>query len=85
MSTTTIEPTTVLCTRCAGSGTILLTGVYAETLDLLRHQPVPLSGADLGRLADCSGPAMVNRLAVLERLGLARGERCGRKRMWTAV
>lgn len=72
------------CPHCDGSGRKILTGVYLETLSLLRRQTRPISGADLARLAGCRGEAMCNRLIRLEGLGLAESTEYGRKRLWRA-
>lgn len=75
-------PTHLRCPHCAGKGTIELTGIYAETLTLLRQQRREVSGADLARVAGCKATAMCNRLAALERHGLAVSRRYGRKRLF---
>lgn len=72
------------CPTCGGRGKVGVTGVYAETLDILRRHP-RLNAAQLARLTACSGQAMANRLVALERMGLTRGRRCGRQRIWEAV
>ena len=72
----------VLCRRCAGEGRIPLTGVYADTLSLLRKQKKELSGAALARLVSINGTAMNNRLTWLERHGLAVGRWNGHERLW---
>jgi hypothetical protein len=69
------------CTHCQGTGTIELTGVYAETLTLIIRRP-GLNGAELAKLAGCNGTAMNNRLKALERHGLATGTRFGRQITW---
>lgn len=78
-------PVTIRCAHCKGTGRIPLTGVYADTLALLRQQVYPVTGAELAQIAHCTGPAMNNRLAALERLGLCTSERCGVKRLYVAV
>ena len=70
------------CSCCNGTGRVLLTGVYAETLALLRHQDGEVTGADLARLIGCKKTAMNNRLAALEKHGLATSRRWGRKRLY---
>lgn len=72
------------CPTCRGTGHIEITGVYAETLALLRRHP-GLNAAQLARMAPCKGTAMANRLAALEAFGLARGVPYGRQRLWEAV
>jgi hypothetical protein len=79
------EMATVECGYCGGSGRRSLTGALVETLTLLHRQQHEISGANLARLADCSGEAMANRLVVLERYGLAKGRRNGRERLWKAT
>jgi len=74
----------VSCWHCRGSGRVELTGVYADTLALLRRQREPLNGAALARLAGCSNEAMCNRLRAIERHGLAKSRRHGREAIWTA-
>lgn len=63
----------------------MVTGIYAETLDHLRCIDDEVSGAELGRLMDCEPTAMNNRLAALERMGLATSRRFGRKRLFAAI
>jgi hypothetical protein len=76
---------TVPCGHCKGTGTIQLTGVYAETLEILKQQkPFALNGADLAKLAGCSGMSMCNRLIALERFGLAASSKYGVSRLWAA-
>lgn len=70
--------------HCDGSGCVLITGVYADTLVLLRRHP-GLNAAALAREAGCTGTAMANRLVFLARFGLARGRKHGRERIWEAV
>jgi uncharacterized membrane protein len=72
----------VRCPHCRGSGQVPLTGVHAETLALLNRQRREASGADLARKGGCSGPAMCNRLAALERLGLVVSRRYGHLRLY---
>lgn len=78
----TISQAYVQCTHCQGTGTIQLTGVYAETLTLLISHP-GLNGAALAKLAKCKATAMNNRLKALERHGVATGKRFGREIVWT--
>jgi hypothetical protein len=72
------------CPTCGGSGEVEVTGIYADTLLLLRRQKGEVSGADLARLDGCNATAMNNRLAALERLGLATSRRYGRQRLFRA-
>lgn len=74
--------TRVRCPHCRGAGEVELTGVYAETLALLRRHGKEASGAALARLDGCKATAMNNRLAALERLGLASSRRYGRERLF---
>ena len=73
------------CPYCRGAGTIEVTGIYRETLDLLAARPGEVCGADLARLAGCSATAMNNRLAALESFGLAASRRWGRKVLYRAA
>lgn len=73
----------VRCGHCGGTGLLPLTGVCADTLTLLRAAG-EATGADLARLDGCKATAMNNRLAVLERHGLATSRRYGRKRLYRA-
>lgn len=74
-----------LCPWCHGTGQCPLTGVYADTLALLRKQKSEITGADLGRLDGCKATAANNRLARLEELGLVMSRRYGRKRLYRAT
>lgn len=74
----------VICSTCQGAGKVDLNGVYADTLKLLRKCG-EATGAELARIDGCAATAMNNRLAALERHGLARSRRYGRKRLYTAV
>lgn len=73
----------LVCTHCCGTGTIELTGVYAETFNLLIRFP-GLNGASLAKKAGCKATAMNNRLTELKNHGLARGRRHGREVIWIA-
>lgn len=73
------------CPHCKGKGVVELTGVYAETLAMLRSTSGPITGASLARESGCKATAMNNRLAVLERLGYASSERHGRERRFRAI
>lgn len=75
----------IQCSHCAGEGYIELTGVFAETLELLRKQPTALNGVELAELAGCNPTAMNNRLVWLEGHGLAERKRYGRSSLWTAA
>jgi hypothetical protein len=72
----------VRCQRCHGTGSIELTGIYRDTLELLRSQKGECTGAQLARISGCKGTAMNNRLAALERHGLAVSRRYGREKLF---
>lgn len=76
--------TKVKCKCCAGTGSIELTGVYADTLALLRKAG-ETSGASLAKVAGCKSTAMNNRLAALEGHGLATSRPYGRLRLFRAT
>lgn len=76
---------TVPCTHCGGTGRIELTGVFADTLDLLRRQKVEVTAADLSRLDGCAATAMSMRLGRLEGLGLVTSRRYGRLRLYRVI
>ena len=73
------------CSHCDGEGFVELTGIYAETLSLLRGVPANLNGAELAKLANCKPTAMNNRLAWLEGQGLAERTRHGKESLWKAT
>jgi len=73
-----------VCPTCSGSGRIELTGCYADTLRLLRLQRKEIHGAALAKLGGCKPTAMNNRLACLEKFGLAESRRYGRERLYKA-
>ncbi len=73
------------CGHCGGEGWVALTGVYADTLVLIREQKEALNGAELARLAGVKETAMNNRLVALEGFGLIEAERYGRERRWYAI
>lgn len=75
----------VPCSHCAGEGWVVLTGVYADTLTLLKKQRKEVSGAELARIAKVNSTAMNNRLCALEGYGFASGRRYGAVRMWKAT
>ena len=75
----------VRCNYCDGTGVVKLTGVWADTLALLRQHGREVAGADLARVAKCQATAMCNRLVALERLGLATSRRYGRKRLFRPI
>lgn len=73
------------CSHCDGEGYIELTGIHADTLRLLREQSAQLNGVELAKLAKCNPTAMNNRLAYLERNGLAERTRYGSQSLWRAT
>lgn len=75
----------VKCHACHGLGQLKLNGKYADTLRLLVKHP-GITGADLARIEaeGCKATAMNNRLAYLERQGLATSTRYGKLRLFTA-
>lgn len=79
------ETVYITCSHCGGEGQIELTGIHADTFTLLRNQPASLNGVDLAKLAKCNPTAMNNRLAYLERQGLAERKRYGRESTWKAT
>jgi DNA-binding MarR family transcriptional regulator len=78
-----VKPVTVRCPHCRGSGRVALTGEYLTTF--LRLVKVgETTGAELGPLMGIKPTAMNNRLARLEKHGLATSRRWGRKRLFRA-
>lgn len=71
------------CTCCNGSGKTLVTGKYRFTLSLLRKHP-DSTGAELAEIDGCYATAMNNRLAWLERNGLAIGTKDGTRKYYRA-
>lgn len=84
MKVKSTQPDYVTCTRCNGDGAIELTGVFAETLVLLRKQKKEVGTTVLADAAKVKIPAMNNRLAWLESHGLATSRKFGQQRLWTA-
>jgi hypothetical protein len=74
----------IKCRHCGGRGEIALTGVYAETLQLVKKNP-RLNGAQLAAIAGCKPTAMNNRLARLQLYGMLDSQLYGRSILWTAV
>jgi hypothetical protein len=74
----------VQCWKCGGTGRLEFTGIWAETLQLVIDND-GANGAELGRLAGCSGSAMCHRLAALQELGLVEGVQHGRQWKWYAA
>lgn len=75
----------VPCPWCRGTGKFAVTGVYADTLALLRKQSCEVTGAVLAYAAGCKATTMNNRLSALERHGLATSRRYGVKRLYKAT
>ncbi len=75
----------IRCHLCHGSGKVVLTGEYLSTFLALAQQKTEVTGAALARTLSVRPTAMNNRLAVLERHGLATSRRCGRKRLYRAA
>lgn len=75
----------IACPYCESKGEIELTGVYAETLRLLRQRRSPVVANRDADLFECKPTALNNRLAWLESHGLARSERHGRERRFWAT
>lgn len=82
-----MKETRVKCHTCKGSGLVVVTGVYAETLAGLRRlakSGYVVAGRDAAWFG-CKATALNNRLAWLETHGLARSEKYGRERRFFAV
>lgn len=75
----------VSCSQCDGEGLIALTGIFAETVTLLRQEQTAINGADLARKHGVNPTAMNNRLVWLEARGLAQRQRYGRESRWLAI
>lgn len=76
---------TVPCACCNGSGRIEISGIYADTLRLLRSVGGEIHGAELARRDGCKATAMNNRLAYLVRHGFAVERPYGRKKLYRSV
>lgn len=74
----------VPCSCCRGTGCVELTGEYLVTYRKLLEVGEQ-TGAALAAMLGTKPTAMNNRLAALERLGLATSRRWGRKRLFTAL
>ena len=74
------------CPYCRGSGVVPIGDEYFATYIALTAAG-EIHAAELAkRMSEpCSNEAMCNRLAQLEKKGLATSRRVGRKRMYTAV
>lgn len=77
------------CPHCNGKGHTLLSGVYAETLRILRQRTkrgrYVVANRDAGEWFDCKPTALNNRLKRLEDLGFAKSEFCGLQRRFVAT
>ena len=73
----------IQCGYCKGSGVRPVGKEYASTLQQLKRHP-GVNGSELAVWLGCTPEAAANRLAYLERLGLATGERRGREIIWKA-
>ena len=78
----------IRCSCCRGTGKVPVTGVYAETLHGLRRMTrargYVVANRDAGWFL-CEPTALNNRLAWLEKNGLAKSEKFGRQRRFVAV
>lgn len=72
------------CPYCRGEGIVVLTGEYWKTYHALIAAGETW-GASLARTLGCAPTAANNRLAALERKGLATSRRWGRRRLYRAV
>lgn len=79
------EEDVIPCSRCGGKGWIEVTGVYADTLALLRLQEEEVTAPQLAAKDGCNATAMNNRLTALEGYGLAISRRYGRARLFKAA
>lgn len=77
-----LNEATVECGHCKGTGRMELTGEYLTTFIELAKLGGEATGAELGRTMGVKGPAMNNRLAILEKHGLLQSRRWGRKRLY---
>lgn len=73
------------CSHCAGEGEITLTGIYADTLAMLRLQEEEVTAVQLAALDGRNPTAMNNRLTALEGFGFATSRRYGRSRLYKAT
>lgn len=76
------------CRTCNGTGKVELSGKYAETYHLLKMitSKAGITSTELAsRVSGCTAVAMCNRLDALEKLGLAKSERFGKKRLFKAI
>lgn len=79
----------ICCSACSGIGKVMVTGVYLDTLKTLRHRGVNggyvIAHRDAGNYFDCAPTALNNRLAWLEKHGLARSVKYGKQRRFFPV
>jgi DNA-binding IclR family transcriptional regulator len=71
------------CSHC-GNGRIELTGILADTLELLRRQREEVSAVHLANMDGCRAATMNNRLTTLEGFGFVVSRRYGRFRLFMA-
>lgn len=74
------------CSCCKGSGRIPLTGIYADTLKIIRRRWVAgyyiVARRDADNWFQCNPTALSNRLKWLERNGLLVSETYGREKRY---
>lgn len=75
----------IRCHLCNGTGRLILTGEYLTTFIQLAEVKGETTGAELAKAMKTKATAMNNRLAALERHGLAVSRRWGRKRLYKAA
>lgn len=76
----------LVCFNCLGAGRVELPpGQYRDTVLRLRAHGDEITAAELARLMGVQPTAMSNRLAALERMGLATSRVYGRKRFFRAT
>ena len=61
-----------------------MTGVYRDTLDLIRTSGEELNGAQWADKAGCNATAMNNRLVRLRELGFVTSRSYGRQKLFKA-
>jgi len=78
----------VECSACKGTGRVILSGVYADTLRVLRKRSKQGKHVVANRDASlfcCRGTTLSNRLAWLESHGFAQSKRHGRENRYIAT
>jgi hypothetical protein len=77
----------VRCGACKGSGRVPLTEEHAQVLDQLRGVGQATAGelCAIRRFREVGHTAMCNRLAFLERAGLATHRKRGREKVYAAA